>query len=588
MTDTPSPTASLNPQASLLERVRHLVESKTRFEPQDITARGEEKTEQPYTIKVAYGLFSTLVSASINGNFKPGNGDQQHPNGAVLKASALAEGGQRMALAVDQLKVDLGPQTVAYNALSDGTYLRAARQHFHLPHCVDCDGAGKNLCHTCRGSCSETCPDCAGAGTVRCTKYGCMNGKTDCTYCYGSGKVSEYITEYVQVQYEVQRPDGSFSHYGSRTEPVSRNVQVDCRYYECHHGKVTCAVCKGTSRVLCGLCRASGSIVCRTCTGAGYLRCQPCSGTGRLGQALRLEIGLGLTYTLLMPQGAAADAQKIASLEGTHGLPQVSRAVQRSSLAFGPSGAETVYACAFAVQRLDADCNAHAYRVVAYGEDGRWLTLDNIIEDLLRSDLDALLQALQRIQGEGIFATDTDFLLLPLSNVTSSEINVDVVDLVLKSEAQSVAAGQSAVPAGPRTASSQMVSAEYTEEIRRGVLGSLEHVYTRSAKPLSLNLLVVSMVFAIAVAWFKGNAPAALLTLCLIPLTHVLFRRAVRKKLIKAMSSPENAARAIAIAIAKGAHRKAMLLLFVPICVGIPLGLYLLQLARQLLMGHGQ
>jgi len=604
MTESAQATLSGSTQpASVLGRVRHLVESKTRFESSDITATNEEKVDQPYHITVGYGLFTTLVKSAINGNFRPGKDDLQYRNSAVLVDAAKAEAEERMTIALDKLKTEIGPQDVAYDALSDGTYLYAARQHFHLPACDDCAGEGKNLCHTCRGRCTETCPNCKGACRVRCTNSQCTNGKTYCSYCHGSGKVNEYVTEYVQVQYEVRKSDGTFSHYGHRTEPVGRNVQVPCKNYQCHYGQVTCSTCNGTTQVNCGTCGAHGRITCRSCRGDGYLICKPCSGTGKRGSAVRLEVGLGLEYAFLLPEGTPGDVQKIVSIEDTHGVPPISHYLNRNRLAFGPQGAQALYAGAFSVSRLDAVCNAHPYRVVAYGEDGRWLTLDNIVEDLLRSDLNALSQALKRIQQEGIFATDIDFLLQPLSDVTSSEINADVVDLVLKSEAEIVAAAKSveagkkdravldepgkAPPAGAGASSHQLVSAEYAQEIKSGVLGSLEHIYTRSAKPLSLHLLIMSMVVVILLSLFSGTMLATGVALCLIPASNGLFKRAVKKKLIKAMSSPENAVRSIAIAIGIGAHRKAKILLFVPIIAGIPLGLFVLKLGMELMLQHG-
>jgi hypothetical protein len=62
---------------------------------------------------------------------------------------------------------------------------------------------------------------------------------------------------------------------------------------------------------------------------------------------------------------------------------------------------------------LDAACNEEKHQLVAYGTDLRWLTLDDIVEKLLRGDLKALSDALAGSADDGLFSARAG-LLTPL------------------------------------------------------------------------------------------------------------------------------------------------------------------------------
>jgi hypothetical protein len=95
---------------------------------------------------------------------------------------------------------------------------------------------------------------------------------------------------------------------------------------------------------------------------------------------------------------------------------------------------------------------------VAYGTDLRWLTLDDIVEKLLRGDLKALSDALAGSADDGLFSARAG-LLTPLRDEAASELNADVIEAVLSGDADH--------------AHVDVVSAEYASNVRTCVLGAL-------------------------------------------------------------------------------------------------------------------
>lgn len=562
----PEPTPSATP---VLDRVRQLVESKTRFDPSDIRATQETARFQSYQIEVGYTLFTQLVKRSINGNFNHSREDLRHDSAEQAVANARAESAERTSAAMEQLKAQLGPQEVRYDAIAEGRYLQAVRSHFHLPQCQDCAGEGKNICDNCNGRCTETCTQCHGHCNVQCPVFQCLNGKVNCNTCFGNGQVAESYTDYVTVNYAVYDSQGRYSHNASRTDSVSKTRWVHCYNSACRAGKVNCSNCGGTSQVQCPTCHARGIITCRRCTGAGYLRCDPCAGTGKLGMAARLEIGINVGYQLHLPDDAPPEAQAIVSKEALHAMPALSQYLQRSSVAFAHHSATATFASAFGIFRLEAQCNGHDYLMVAYGSDYRWLITGDIVEDLLYADLRALSQALDTLGKDGMFATEIDSLLEPLSAVTASEINSDVLESLLngtQKEDRRVDA---------------FLSDEYVNQVRSGVMGSLRHIYVRSAKRLALNVYSMALVSTLLVGYFVGAGTVLLSVLGLAALTTWLFKRSVNSKLIRAMHNPDYAKRAISIAAKAGVHRIAMYWLHGALATGAASGYYLLNLLRQ-------
>lgn len=523
------------PAGETLTKVRELVRDKTRFEPGDVQPLAEDDADYPYRMVVRHALEARCEERRITGHFKRGSRDVRCD---TIGQAALREARQAPAFlgaALAQLERQLRDPATAYDALQDGIYLGAQGRHYALQTCHGCGGAGKNQCHTCSGGGKERCWNCDGGLYVKCTNFSCLFGKVNCSACMGNGTISrsESYEEAVQVARTDYYNGQSSTSYHTEYQTRYRTVTDPC--YSCQYGKVDCGTCSGTAQIRCPTCHAIGTIRCRTCGGSGDLVCSPCAGSGQVGDAAWTDVHVASAYTIDLPDDMPGDARRIVQDEGPHGL-----AAQAASVALlqlerrGAQALNAHYAVPVRLVRLAAECGQERYDIVAYGRELRWLTLDDIVEDLLQRDLRVLTDALARMADDGLFASDVAKLLEPLHNVAASELNAEVVEAVLDGHAGKTHAG--------------VISAQYAAAIESAVLGALRHVYTRFAKQGWWHGVAAVAVVALGGWAWAGRTAGVLCGVLAVPGALFLFRHRLRAVLGAALGGADKATRAMALA----------------------------------------
>jgi hypothetical protein len=514
---------------TVLEKVRELVRNKTRFEPQDIQPIDEEKIDQPFTLNVDYAFEARLEAVTITGHFQAGADDRMSEAKGAQTAAKLEYSG-RLVVASKKLIFDLD-SSKPYDARGEGLYLGHQTKHWFVETCNPCTGTGRVQCHTCRGNRIETCPNCARTGQVTCDECD-GTGRMTCTRCHGFGTLQNVVLHNNQRQ-----PDDPCPTCNRR-------------------GTVICNRCHGIGIANCRDCDGVGTIVCRTCTGRGDVPCTPCQESGRFGQAAWIDIYIKPVYRLALPEGCADDSQQIVGKEGLRGIAALASKLDfnRSTLdnPHAPTLLSAEYQGEYEIFRLRATCNKNDYKIVAYGSDLRWLTLDDIVEDLLSSDMKQLLAALTQIADDGLFASNVDGLLKPLNAVAASELNADVVEAVLNESGQA--------------AHSAVVSADYVEGIKTGILGSLRHIYTRLAKGFWWKAALGSVSASILVWLFSTTSWSDVVGLLSLPVIYTVFKRRVHKVLSDALGGDERANRAVGIATKGKRNRLALAVVLLPSC----------------------
>lgn len=539
---------------TVLGKLRSLVQDKTRFAPQDITPLAEDDALQDFSLQATYTLDARLEQRHINGHFTPSASDHCCASIEVTPL-AQAQTRDRLRRAAGKLSHALNSAGHACDGVPDGLYLGHAVKQWHLNSCNSCAGRGRVNCTTCHGGTTETCWSCHGRRTVSCDAYGCYgSGKVACSYCSGSGSVTEQVTDYVTVEVPttVYENGNSRTSYHTETRTQYRNVQRNCHH--CSYGKVSCNTCHGNGNVNCGTCRASGSVTCRTCSGAGDLRCNPCDGSGQVGNAAWIDVHVAPAYRVSLPTQAPDDARRIADKEGVRSLAAIASSLLLAKVSIYnddlPQEVDALYAGKLRIVRLDAACNGQAHHLVAYGSDLRWLTLDDIVEKLLRDDLKALSDALAGSADDGLFSADIQGLLAPLRDVAASELNADVIEAVLSGETDHAHAG--------------VVSADYASNVRTCVLGALRQVYTRLAKQFWWKGALGALVATIGVWFFFGRGMGAAAGLLASGAAWLLFKRQIKAVLAEALGGDQPAERAMSIAGKGRRHQLAYTLVLAP------------------------
>ncbi|MFZ4878289.1 hypothetical protein ACL9RI_24665 [Janthinobacterium sp. Mn2066] len=539
---------------TVLGKLRTLVQEKTRFEPKDITPLAEDDALQDFSLQANFVLEARFENRVINGYFKPSPGDQ-HCDAHEVGALAIAQGKERLRLAAAKLETALQRSDHAYDTVKEGAYLLHAVKYWHLDDCSPCHGKGRIRCSTCHGSKQETCWKCHGGRTVSCDAYGCFgSGKVSCSYCSGSGSVSEQVTDYVTVQVPTTTYENGNSHttYHTETRTQYRTVSRNCTH--CSFGKVTCNSCHGAGNVNCGTCLASGSISCRTCSGLGDLRCNPCEGSGQQGDASWTDIHVVPDYSVSLPKQAPDDARRIRDKESVHSLATIASSMALAKVSIydsdHPQEVDALYAGKLRIVRLDAACNEEKHHLVAYGTDLRWLTMDDIVEKLLRGDLKALSDALAGSADDGLFSAHVQGLLTPLRDVAASELNADVIESILRGETDH--------------AHVDVVSPDYAQMVRTCVLGALRQVYTRLAKPFWWKSALAALAITVATWFVAGRGTAAFAGLVTVAGGYLLFNRKVKAVLQEALGGESQAERAMQIAGKGRRNQLAQVLILAP------------------------
>ena len=544
---------------TVLGKLRTLVQDKTRFEPQDITPLAEDDAQQDFSLQASYTFDARLEQRHINGYFTPSASDHCCASHEVTPF-AQGQTKDRLRRAAAKLSTALNGGGHAYDAIAYGLYLGHAVKQWHLDTCHSCAGHGRVNCTTCYGSTTETCWSCHGRRTVSCDAYGCYgSGKVSCSYCSGSGFVMEQVTDYVTVEVPttVYENGSSRTSYHTETRTQYRSVQRNCHH--CSYGKVTCNTCHGGGSVNCGTCRASGSVTCRTCSGVGDLRCHPCDGSGKVGSAAWVDVHVAPAYSVTLPKQAPDDAHRIREKEGVRSLAALAGSLALAQVSVDdqdlPQEVGALYAGKLRIVRLDAACNGEAHHLVAYGNDLRWLTLDDIVEKLLRGDLKALSDALAGSADDGLFSAHVQGLLTPLRDVAASELNADVIESVLSGDADH--------------AHVDVVSAEYAQNVRTCVLGALRQVYTRLAKQFWWKSALAALAAAIATWFFAGRGAAAVAGLLVTGAGYGLFNRKVKAVLSEALGGEQQAERAMRIAGKGRRNQLAQVLVLAPASLAV-------------------
>ncbi|WP_348698382.1 hypothetical protein [Duganella fentianensis] len=547
--------------AEALEMVRTLVRDKTRFEPDDLQQLHGEDLQQPMTLSAHYTLRTHLAEHAINGaTFSAHASDHRCDSRFEVVDAANDDSDDRLKVAHAKLAQHLARADAEYNSVSEGRYLGYARRHWHLEGCTPCCGSGKVSCYTCHGSRQETCDQCSGRRTVSCTGIGCYGGQVNCTTCYGTGSVrsSETYTEPVSVATTVYRDGQSYTSYHTEYQSRSRDVSRPCS--GCSYGKVQCRVCWGSGIVNCVRCGASGSITCRTCTGAGKLTCNPCAGSGKVGKTAWIEVHAAIEYALTLPDQAGDDVRRITAAAGLHGTAVMADQLRLAQVVTQPHRVgefRADYQLLLRIVRLAVECSEKEYDLVAYGKPLAWLTLDDIVEDLLRKDLQALSQALAQVADDGLLAADVDALLKPLHAVAASELNADVIESVLDGNTEQ--------------SHGHVVSLDYAQTVRTAVLGALRHIYTRQAKRSWWHGTLAVCGATLAVWLFSQLGYAILAGLAATAASIVWFRHRMRRLLADALGGSNQAERAIALATRSKRQRLAYFLILAPALLALVL-----------------
>lgn len=549
MTFTHQPDDQPYALSDALELVRALVRDKTRFEPDDLQPAGGTDSRQPLLISARYALAARRDSCYINGaGFAPAADDARSASVATVESDADWQDHGRLAQAQGMLARQLEEGGAAWDAIGDGVYLGHHRRHWHLATCGTCGGCGRVECHGCRGQRKVRCDACDGDGQVRCPASTCVGGQVTCAYCSGMGQTRRTESDQVpeQVATTTWRDGQSHTSYHTEYRTVYRDVNVPCMH--CQFGKSTCTTCGGRSRITCRQCDGDGILVCGTCGGNGDLRCTPCAGSGLYGVAAWVDVHVGVQYSLALPDTAAADVREIAAA-GPHAIAAQAHTLTLRHVTAGDGGQlRADYALQLRVARLDVACNGQVYQLVAYGQPLAWHTLDNIVEDLLRYDLQALTLALDAAHRQGWLATDTGALLQPLHAVAASELNADVIEAILDGAPVHGA----------------VVSHDYAEEVRSAVLGALHQIHTRLAKRTWWHGVLAAAAATVA-AWAWSQLPWGLLAGAVVTAGAVLlFRRRVRVLLTRALGGRSQADRAIALARRGKRERMALGLIVAP------------------------
>jgi len=542
-------------------KIRALISASTRFEPEDIQCNAETSVDQAMIVEVRHTLDARIKSKAITGHF-PGvrsDADKQSDN-PFEDAEADIPG--RLRLAGKWLAAMLRQPATTYDFADEGKlYLAHATRHWQLDTCGGCLGRGKNTCSPCVGLGRVTCRNCSGSRRVPCPAWGCLYGKKSCTTCNGSGSVTKEVgyTDYVTVT----AADGT-SHTESQWR--TRYETHPCTAYNCSYGKVTCSECSGSAYVQCTTCDLTGKVVCDACHGKGNITCAPCEGSGQTGSCAWIDVHGSPQYRLSFAGEIDPRAAEIEAKVGVHGVAAETAGLTLAQVNLDcderPGTITANYSAAMRIAHLDAVCNQRDYHLVAYGKSLEWLDLDNIVETLLRADLELLRNALVVASGEGVFATSVDTLADPLHRVVKSEINTEIVEATLSGEALDKL--------------HVLTSAEYVTQVHDSMLAALRQIYTREAKRLAWRILLVVVVLGVGVGLFAGRGgAAALVGLVSIPGALAVFRRRARAVLAKTLGGKQQGERALNLLVNGRRHRFAQGLIGVPLAITAALLLFL-------------
>lgn len=531
--------------ARILQNLRTLIRDKTRFEPDEVQPISQIEFQQPFSIKVEHKLEAVVTTSNINGYFL--NKDQSEKiEHADPKNAAEKEWLERQSLAAHQLTSLLNKPETTYNQVKPGEFLPNNRKFWKLNTCGGCQGKGKLVCGHCHGAGEVDCYSCNGSAKVRCTDHSCLNGRSTCTKCHGSGRMRRE-TPY-QVSYTAYNSAGPYTAY--RTE--YRTEYYSCN--SCSGGRVTCPICSGRGHLNCMACLVTGKVRCSGCGGSGAITCNTCSGSGAVGIASWVDINVSQQYSLKLPDDSDSDAKAAIEVEGIHGLPKISEKFLHTNTEFNESLPNTVlswYDGFLPIAKLEVTCGDSKFGLAAYGTELRWIRHDGMLEYLLEPDLKQLEQALGESLKEGAFEVRIDHLIEPLKLMVSSEINSDILDKEISENNGS--------------SSELLISEGFSARVKQAITGVLSKIYARLAKRFWWKLALLVLIFDMFFSWIMKNADIGMsVGVLIVILGYVFFSRNVAKLLNREMNGFERGEKLARSAKKSNSNSNARLIVILP------------------------
>ena len=190
----------------------------------------------------------------------------------------------------------------------------------------------------------------------------------------------------------------------------------------CSNGNVYCSPCSG-----------SGHITCRGCGGAGFCTCSPCAGTGTVHAIWEVVCEVNQQLQTQLEEGVPQDLhsllQRSADSFGT---------LQPGPYSYQVKGMHYTVQHPFVVpwSQVQLRIQSRDYHLLGVGANAKVHDYQNIVSDLLQSDLDQLQTA---IQQTGWFSFNSQALADQLRQFSTSEMNLRITDAATQGIRESTA-----------------------------------------------------------------------------------------------------------------------------------------------------
>lgn len=432
---------------SALQELRRLVQEKTRFEPSDLKILSDSKSAYLLRIRVRhelYGQIRSSVAYKSTVQFNDPDWERGGPQQVENRFSAQKD------IARKKIFSHLLEQNAVFSPVHDGLVLSDHKKYWSLSPCVTCRKLGKVTCRICSGSTEKMCSLCAGQGYKNCIVCS-GTGRSPCIRCGGAGGQFTTVSVFIdgQTTYQTQRVT-----CGTCAGLCTQN----------------CIACGATGKFNCHTCYCSGKVDCTVCEATGAVMCRDCLGSGEVGTTCGGEIHLNRSFSLEWHHADDDVAQAIQNSLDIQSIEKLceARMLIKDAVRTHEDGFDADYTCELSVYSIRAECNRMHFKIVAYGQPIRWLSLDNIFDNLLQSDLNALNSAVMTTQLKGWFSLDYSPLANALQNVCQSEMNTEIVEATFNSERQRSVIG--------------LTSTEYQKSVQVALLSALQIVQNRIAK----------------------------------------------------------------------------------------------------------
>lgn len=258
---------------------------------------------------------------------------------------------------------------VEYGSINDAQNVRKyPGRVYHEHDCDRCSAEGQITCPGCRGAGIDTCPDCSGSGERSCSHCS-GSGNRQCSSCYGSGSKEESRS--------VRQGDGSYRY---------QTVRVKCGSCFGRGGR-TCDRCGGRGKRTCGKCSGHGTITCPSCSGLGKITCPECDGKYYVTDLVQVETIANPSYTGRY-SGLPASVQGVVEKVGITLLASIASHIELQGSSNHLNQPSIYYRIKIPFCEMQIMVRDKNYQVVIYGEQPTIYSTDNILEDLIKGDLD--------------------------------------------------------------------------------------------------------------------------------------------------------------------------------------------------------